>query len=151
MPTPDLQKNTSEFDKSYYDRDLLREQITRLRKESARRVKLEKAIETKFHEETTRLNVDTETKIQAIKDRCTAQIVSLNADFEKDKKRLEVQVNAQQVILDKKKTDREEQILRDWEDVEKEKTEDLEFETLYKGESLEQRKEDAEKKNSPYE
>ncbi len=52
MPTPETQKHTPELDEqSYYDRDLLREQMTTLRKEAAQRTKLEKAIETKFHEE----------------------------------------------------------------------------------------------------
>ena len=72
MPTPETQKHTPELDeRSYYDRDLLREQMTTLRKEAAQRAKLEKAIETKFHEESAQLNVNTEEKIQAIKDRCT--------------------------------------------------------------------------------
>ena len=80
MPTPETQKHTPELDEqSYYDRDLLREQMTTLRKEAAQRAKLEKAIETKFHEESAQLNADTEKKLQAIKDRCTTQIVSLNA------------------------------------------------------------------------
>ena len=149
MPTPETQKHTPELDEqSYYDRDLLREQMTTLRKEAAQRAKLEKAIETKFHEESAQLNADTEKKLQAIKDRCTTQIVSLNTDFEKDKRRLEGQVQAQQATLDKQKKEREEQILREWEQVEKEKTDDLEFEALSAGESLKQQKEDAEKKTS---
>ena len=149
MPTPETQKHTPELDeRSYYDRDLLREQMTTLRKEAAQRAKLEKAIETKFHEESAQLNVDTEKKLQAIKDRCTTQIVSLNADFEKDKRRLEDQVQAQQATLDKQKKGREEQILKEWEEVEKEKTDDLEFEALSAGESLKQQKEDAERKTS---
>ena len=149
MPTPETQKHTPELDeRSYYDRDLLREQMTTLRKEAAQRAKLEKAIETKFHEESAQLNVDTEEKIQVIKDRCTTQIVSLNADFEKDKRRLEGQVQAQQATLDKQKKEREKQILREWEEVEKEKTDDLEFEALSAGESLKQQKEDAERKTS---
>ena len=149
MSTPETQTRTPELDeRSYYDRDLLREQMTTLRKEAAQRAKLEKAIETKFHEESAQLNVDTEKKLQAIKDRCTTQIVSLNADFEKDKKRLEGQVQAQQATLDKQKKEREEQILREWEEVEKEKTDDLEFEALSAGESLNQQKEDAERKTS---
>ena len=122
--------------------------MTTLRKEAAQRAKLEKAIETKFHEESAQLNVNTEEKIQAIKDRCTTQIVSLNADFEKDKRRLEGQVQAQQATLDKQKKEREKQILREWEEVEKEKTDDLEFEALSAGESLKQQKEDAERKTS---
>ena len=149
MPTPDTQKHVTELnDQSCYDRDLLRQQITKLRKESAQRAKLEEAIEAKFQEETNRLNGDTEKKIEAIKDRCTTQIVSLNADFEKDKRRLEGQVEAQQATLDKQKKDREGQILREWEEVEKEKTDDLEFEALSAGESLKQQKEDAERKTS---
>ena len=118
MSTPETPTHTPELDeRSYYDRDLLREQMTTLRKEAAQRAKLEKAIETKFHEESAQLNVNTEEKIQAIKDRCTTQIVSLNADFEKDKRRLEGQVQAQQATLDKQKKGREEQILREWEEV----------------------------------
>ena len=149
MSTPETPTHTPELDeRSYYDRDLLREQMTTLRKEAAQRTKLEKAIETKFHEESAQLNVNTEEKIQAIKDRCTTQIVSLNADFEKDKRRLEGQVQAQQATLDKQKKGREEQILREWEEVEKEKTDDLEFEALSAGESLKQQKEDAERKTS---
>ena len=149
MSTPETPTHTPELDeRSYYDRDLLREQMTTLRKEAAQRAKLEKAIETKFHEESAQLNVNTEEKIQAIKDRCTTQIVSLNADFEKDKRRLEGQVQAQQATLDKQKKGREEQILREWEEVEKEKTDDLEFEALSAGESLKQQKEDAERKTS---
>ena len=149
MSTPETPTHTPELDeRSYYDRDLLREQMTTLRKEAAQRAKLEKAIETKFHEESAQLNVNTEEKIQAIKDRCTTQIVSLNADFEKDKRRLEGQVQAQQATLDKQKKEREEQILREWEEVEKEKTDDLEFEALSAGESLKQQKEDAERKTS---
>ena len=149
MSTPETPTHTPELDeRSYYDRDLLREQMTTLRKEAAQRAKLEKAIETKFHEESAQLNVNTEEKIQAIKDRCTTQIVSLNADFEKDKRRLEGQVQAQQATLDKQKKEREKQILREWEVVEKEKTDDLEFEALSAGESLKQQKEDAERKTS---
>ncbi len=149
MPTPDTQKHAPELnDQSCYDRDLLRQQITTLRKEAAQREKLEEVIETKFQEETNRLNGDTEKKLQAIKDRCTTQIVSLNADFEKDKRRLEGQVEAQQATLDKQKKEREGQILREWEEVEKEKTDDLEFEALSAGESLKQQKEDAERKTS---
>ena len=38
MPTPETQKHTPELDEqSYYDRDLLREQMTTLRKEAAER------------------------------------------------------------------------------------------------------------------
>ena len=63
MSTPETQTRTPELDeRSYYDRDLLREQMTTLRKEAAQRTKLEKAIETKFHEESAQLNVDTEKK-----------------------------------------------------------------------------------------
>ncbi len=149
MSNPDTHKPTPELDaQSCYDRDLLREQITTLRKEASERARLEASIEKKFHEENTRLQADTESKLQTIKERCTTQIVSLNADFEKDKKRLEGQVQAQQVTLDKQKKERESQILREWEDVEKEKTDDLEFETLSAGESLKQQKEDAERKTS---
>ena len=149
MPTPDTPKPTPELDEqSCYDRDLLREQITTLRKEASQRVRLEETIEKKFQEETTRLRTDTESKLQTVKERCTTQIVSLNADFEKDKKRLEGQVQAQQMTLDKQKKEREAQILREWEEVEKEKTDDLEFETLSAGESLNQQKEDTERKTS---
>ena len=149
MPTPDTQKHAAESnDQSCYDRDLLRQQITTLRKEAAQRAKLEEEIAAKFQEETNHLNGDTEKKIQAIKDRCTTQIVSLNADFEKDKRRLEGQVEAQQATLDKQKKDREGQIVREWEEVEKEKTDDLEFEALSAGESLKQQKEDTERKAS---
>ena len=63
MPTPDTQKHTPELDEqSCYDRDLLREQMTTLRKKAAQRAKLEKVIETKFHEESAKLNVNTEEK-----------------------------------------------------------------------------------------
>ncbi|MEO2002263.1 MAG: hypothetical protein ABGW75_11620, partial [Pirellulales bacterium] len=149
MSTPDSQQHTTDSnDQSCYDRDILRQQITTLRKEATQRAKLEEIIETKFQEETSRLNVDAETKIQVIKDRCTTQIASLNADFEKDKKRLEGQVEAQQATLDEQKKSREGQILREWKEVEKEKTDDLEFETLSAGESLKQQKEDTERKSS---
>ena len=48
MPTPDIDKPTPEFEEqSCYDRDLLREQITMLRKEASQRVKLEEMIEKK--------------------------------------------------------------------------------------------------------
>ena len=57
-------------------------------------------------------------------------------------------MQAQQATLDKQKKEREEQILREWEEVEKEKTDDLEFEALSAGESLNQQKEDAERKTS---
>jgi energy-coupling factor transporter ATP-binding protein EcfA2 len=149
MPTPDIDKPTPELEEqSCYDRDLLRKQITTLRKEASQRVRLEEIIEKKFHEETSRLQANTESKLQRVKERCASQIVSLNADFEKDKKRLEGQVQAQQTTLDKQKKEREAQILREWEEVEKEKTDDLEFETLSAGESLSQQKEDAERKTS---
>ena len=69
----------------------------------------------------TQLKDETALKIQTIEERCTAQIVSLNADFEKDKKRLEGQVETQQATLDKQKKERESQILREWEEAEKEK------------------------------
>ena len=135
-------------EQSCYNRDLLREQISTLRKEASLREKTEKVIEKKFGEETTRLKDETASKIQTIEERCTTQIVSLNADFEKDKKRLEGQVETQQATLDKQKKERESQILREWEEAEKEKTDDLEFETLSAGESLKQQKEDAERKTS---
>jgi hypothetical protein len=145
MSTPHTHKPTPELDaQSCYDRDLLREQITTLRKEASERASLEATIEKRFQEETTRLQADTESKLQTIKERCTSQIVLLNADFEKDKKRLEGQVQAQQMTLDKQKKERESQILREWEEAEKEKTDDLEFETLSAGESLKQQKEDTE-------
>ena len=104
MPTPDIDKPTPELEEqSCYDRDLLRKQITTLRKEASQRVRLEEIIEKKFHEETSRLQANTESKLQRVKERCASQIVSLNADFEKDKKRLEGQVQAQQTTLDKQK------------------------------------------------
>ena len=60
MPTPDTPKLQPQHtdDHSYYDRDLLREQITTLRKEAARRSELEKKIELKFKEETAKLNTE---------------------------------------------------------------------------------------------
>lgn len=149
MPTPDIKKPTQQIDEqSCYNRDLLREQISTLRKEASHREKNEKVIEKKFQEDMTQLKDETALKIQTIEERCTAQIVSLNADFEKDKKRLEGQVETQQATLDKQKKERESQILREWEEAEKEKTDDLEFETLSAGESLKQQKEDAERKTS---
>ena len=150
MPTPDTPKLQPQHtdDHSYYDRDLLREQITTLRKEAARRSELEKKIELKFKEETAKLNTESESKIESIQERCQIQVNSLNSDFEKDKKRLEGQVTAQQEALDKQRKEREAQILREWEDVEKEKTDDLEFESLSAGESLAQQKEDTERKTA---
>ena len=150
MPNPDTQKPQPQptDDHSYYNRDLLREQITTLREEATRRSKHEKKIELRFKEETTQLNTESESKIKSIQERCQAQVNSLNADFEKDKKRLEGQVAAQQEALDIQRKEREAQILREWEDVEKEKTDDLEFESLSAGESLAQQKEDTERKTS---
>ena len=150
MPTPDTPKLQPQHtdDHSYYDRGLLREQITTLRKEAARRSELEKKIELKFKEETAKLNTESESKIESIQERCQIQVNSLNSDFEKDKKRLEGQVTAQQEALDKQRKEREAQILREWEDVEKEKTDDLEFESLSAGESLAQQKEDTERKTA---
>ena len=150
MPTSDSPKQHPQHtgDHSSYDRDLLREQITKLRKEATLRSELEKKIELKFQEETTQLNTESESKILSIQKRCQTQITSLNADFEKDKERLEGQVATQQEALDNQRKERESQILREWEDVEKEKTDDLEFESLSAGESLAQQKEDAERKTS---
>ena len=150
MPTPDTTKhNTQHGDhNACYDRDLLREQITKLRKEAVLRSDLEQKIESKFKEETTRISTDSESKILKIQERCQTQITALNADFEKDKKRLEGQVVTQQIALDKQRKEREAQILREWEDIEKEKTDDLEFESLSAGESLAQQKEDTERKTS---
>jgi glutaredoxin 2 len=150
MPTSDRPKQHPQHtgDHSSYDRDLLREQITELRKEATLRSELEKKIELKFQEETTQLNTESESKILSIQKRCQTQITSLNADFENDKDRLEGQVATQQEALDNQRKERESQILREWEDVEKEKTDDLEFESLSAGESLAQQKEDAERKTS---
>ncbi len=150
MPTPDTPKLHPQHtdDHSYYDRDLLREQITTLRKEATRRSELEKKIALRFKEETAQLNTESESKIESIRKRCQTQVNSLNADFERDKKRLEGQVVAQQEALDKQRKEREAQILREWEDVEKEKTDDLEFESLSAGESLAQQKEDTERKTA---
>ena len=150
MPTPDTTKhNTQHGDhNACYDRDLLREQITKLRKEAVLRSDLEQKIESKFKEEMTRISTDSESKILKIQERCQTQITALNADFEKDKKRLEGQVVTQQIALDKQRKEREAQILREWEDIEKEKTDDLEFESLSAGESLAQQKEDTERKTS---
>jgi len=104
MSTPDTHKPTPELDaQSCYDRDLLREQITTLRKEASERANLEAKIEKKFHEETTRLQADTESKLQTSKERYTTQIVSPNAHCEKDKKRLKGQEQHQKATHDKQK------------------------------------------------
>ncbi|MCK4616989.1 MAG: hypothetical protein KAT50_08935, partial [Pirellulales bacterium] len=77
MPTPDIKKPTQQMDEqSCYNRDLLREQISTLRKEASHREKNEKVIEKKFQEDMTQLKDETALKIQTIEERCTAQIVS---------------------------------------------------------------------------
>ncbi|MGA1618788.1 MAG: hypothetical protein ACO37F_09780, partial [Pirellulales bacterium] len=142
--TPDAQAASS-ADRSWYDRDVLREQLTILRRESAAREQAEKEIAAAFAAGTTKLNAKAAEAIKTIQQQCDQRTAELQASFAKDTARLEGQTEAEQQALDDKRAKLKAKIINEWKAGEQERSEDLEYEEISLNEHHQQKLEDAKK------
>ena len=133
-------------DRSCYDRDLLRDQMTRLRREAATRQKLETGITTEFEAATDKLKASAAAAIKKINDRCDKEAAALKADFARDRSRIEGQVESEQQALDQQRDGLKKKILQEWKEGEKEQAEDLQYEEISLGEQLKAKQEDTSRK-----
>ena len=142
--TPDAQA-ASPTDRSWYDRDVLREQLTILRRESAAREQAEKEIAAAFAAGTTKLSAKAAEATKTIQQQCDQQTAELQAGFAKDSARLEGQTEAEQQALDDKRAKLKAKIINEWKAGEQERSEDLEYEEISLNEHHQQKLEDAKK------
>ena len=149
MPSSDSPTSSSTtFDRACYDRDLLRDQMTRLRREAATRQELETGIVAEFEAASKKLKALAAAAIKKVTDRCEKETASLKADFERDRLRIEGQVVTEQQALNQQRDDLKEKILRDWKTNEKVQAEDLQYEEISVSEQLKAGQEDTRRKAS---
>jgi S-DNA-T family DNA segregation ATPase FtsK/SpoIIIE len=149
MTAPDSttsQPSSTPLDRSCYDRNLLRDQMARLRQEAATRATLETEISSESDAATTKLKKVAAAALAKVRDQCDKETAALKADFVRDRTRLEGQVEAERQALDQQLETLKDKIAREWQVGEKERTEDLEYEAISVGEQLKAKQEDTRKK-----
>lgn len=136
---------TPTADRSCYDRDVLREQLTILRREATARVAAETEINSAFDAASKKLETKAAAAIQTIQQQCDQQTAAFRSDFAKDAARLDGQIEAEQQALDDKRNKLKAKIIREWKEGEEERKDDLQYEEISLREHHQQQRENAEK------
>ena len=132
--------------RSFYDRDLLREQLAILRRRAAERLAEENEIRAEFEAATKKLAADAAASLKKVRQQCEQQTAGLRTDYAKDAARLDGQIEAEQQTLDEKRGKLKAKIVREWETAQKQRAEDQQYEEISLREQHHQKREDAEKK-----
>jgi len=146
--SPDTTPDTTadpQASRSWYDRDVLREQLTILRHEAAVREQAEKEIAAAFTAGTKKLDAKVADAIKTIQQQSDQQIAELQASLAQDANRLEGQTESEQQALDDKRAKLKAKIINEWKEGEQERSEDLEYEEISLNEHHQQKLEDAKK------